>query len=346
MVLADGTIETYDRLVLATGARNWVPPIVGADLAGVYTLRSLEDARLLRECADRVSCAVMIGGGLLGLDMSAALRAHHIEVTVVEALPWLLPRQLDREGAAVLQQAIEQMGITVVTGDQVAAIAGDGRVERLELKSGRAIPAEMVVVSTGIRSNLTLAQGAGLACNRGVVVDEQLRTSHPDIYAVGDVAEFAGRVWGIIPAAIAQARAAAAQITGRGAAPYADIVPSTTLKVTGIDVASIGEVHPRARVIPRFAVPIRNGASTKSWSSTRARSSAPSSSAIGVTCAASMLSLPAASTFPRTSARCWRRALTCCPWPGRCCERLSDEQRQARVRRRKYGQARDCCPVA
>lgn len=242
--LADGSSDHYDRLVLATGAHNWVPPIPGADLPGVYTLRSLADAQTLRQRADQIAQAVMIGGGLLGLDMSAALRAHHVGVTVVEALPWLLPRQLDREGAAVLQRAIEQMGIEVVTGDQIAAIAGNGHVERVELKSGRSLPAEMIIVSTGIRSNLRLAQDAGLACNRGVVVDEQLRTNVPDIYAVGDAAEFSGRVWGIIPAAIAQARVAAAQLTGHADNTYTDIVPSTTLKVTGIDVASIGEVHP------------------------------------------------------------------------------------------------------
>ena len=186
----------------------------------------------------------MIGGGLLGLDMSAALRAHNIGVTVVEALPWLLPRQLDREGAAVLQRAIEQMGIEVITGDQVAAITGHDHVEKVDLKSGRSLAADMIIVSTGIRSNLRLAQEAGIECNRGVVVDEQLRASAPDVYAVGDVAEFSGRVWGIIPAAIAQARVAAAQLTGHADNSYADIVPSTTLKVTGIDVASIGEVHP------------------------------------------------------------------------------------------------------
>jgi nitrite reductase (NADH) large subunit len=245
IVLQDGTEDDYDRLVLATGAHNWVPPIPGADRNGVYTLRAMHEALSLRDLADRASHAVMIGGGLLGLDMSAALRAHNVPVTVIEALPWLLPRQLDMEGAAVLQSRIEGMGIEVITGDQSAEIAGNGHVESIHLKSGRTVPTDMVIVSTGIRPNKELAQAAGLECNLGVLVNEHLTTSHPDIYAAGDVAEYAQRVWGIIPAAVAQARIVAAQITGHPEMVYQGIVPSATLKVTGIDVASIGEVNPQ-----------------------------------------------------------------------------------------------------
>ncbi|HHX64126.1 MAG TPA: NAD(P)/FAD-dependent oxidoreductase, partial [Chloroflexi bacterium] len=245
VIFQDGSQDGYDRLVLATGARNWVPPIPGADLDGVYTLRTMREAVKLRDLADRVSHAVMIGGGLLGLDMSAALRAHGIAVTVVEALPWLLPRQLDAEGAAVLQSSIESMGIEVITGGQDIRVVGNERVERVEMSNGCVVPTGMVVVSTGIRPNIELARAAGLACDRGVLVNEHLQADHPHIYAAGDVAEYARRVWGIIPAAVAQARVVADQIVGHDEVVYHDIVPNTTLKVTGIDVASMGEVHPQ-----------------------------------------------------------------------------------------------------
>jgi len=240
---ADGSVTGYDKLVLATGAHAWVPPIPGADLEGVSTLRTLADALALRDASRQHKRAVIIGGGLLGLDTAVALQANDLKVTVLEVLPWLLPRQLDREGAAVLQGILERRGLRVLTGEQCIGIEGSDRVARLQLKSGPAIDADLVVVSAGVRSNTDLARDAGLACNRGVIVDNMMRTSDSDIYAVGDVAEFNGFVWGIIPAALSQARVAAAQLTGDTTTVYEDIVPSTTLKVTGIDLTSVGEVN-------------------------------------------------------------------------------------------------------
>jgi len=205
------------------------------------------DALALRDEADRARHAVVLGGGLLGLDTAAALCAHEIGVTVVEMLPRLLPRQLDAEGANLIQTLIERLGIEVITGDLCTGIEGDDRVERIQLKSGRVVEIELIVVSAGVRSNVGLAQSAGLTCDRAVVVDECMRTSHPDIYAVGDAAEVDGKSWCIIPVALAQARVAAAQITGDTAATYKEVVPSTTLKVTGIDLTSIGEVNPEGK---------------------------------------------------------------------------------------------------
>lgn len=237
-------MHPYDRLVLATGARSWVPPIPGSDLNGVYTLRTLVDGMALCKKAAESRYAVILGGGLLGLDTSWALRAYELDITVVEALPRLLPRQLDREGAAVLQTKLEAQGLHFAIGDQCAAIEGNGHVQRIALKSGQVLPADIVVISAGVRPNITLAQEAGIACNRGIIVDDRMRTSAPDVYAVGDVAEFNGITWAIIPAALAQARVAAAQIVGDSEIVYEDIVPSTTLKVSGIDLTSIGEVNP------------------------------------------------------------------------------------------------------
>lgn len=245
IILANGESVSYDRLVLATGARPWVPPITGADTEGVYTLRSMDDALALRDRAREGKRAVVLGGGLLGLDTAMALRAHGIEVTVVEVAPHLLPRQLDAEGAVVLQRAIEERGVNVLTRDTCALLERRNGNLRLSLKSGRALEAGLVVISAGVRPSFELAQEAGLRCNKGVLVDERLLTGAPDVYAVGDVAEFNGRVWGIIPAALAQAQIAAAQICGERDALYKDIVPSTTLKVTGIDLTSMGEVNPQ-----------------------------------------------------------------------------------------------------
>jgi nitrite reductase (NADH) large subunit len=244
VTMADGEVVGYDALLLANGAHAWVPPISGADLDGVYTLRSIDDALAIRERARASHHVVVLGGGLLGLDLSYAIRAHQVRVTVVELLPRLLPRQLDEEGAGVLQNIIERGGVEIITGQACTLIERQNAARRVHLKGGQVIDADMIVISAGVRPNLELAQSGGLTCSKGVVVDERLRTSNPDILAVGDVAEFGERVWGIIPAALAQARVAAAQIAGDTGVVYHGIVPSTTLKVTGIDVTSIGEVIP------------------------------------------------------------------------------------------------------
>lgn len=244
VTMADGEVVEYDLLLLANGARAWAPPIPGADLDGVFTLRSMDDALAIREHARSSRHVVVLGGGLLGLDLAHAIHAHQERVTVIELQPRLLPRQLDEEGAALLQDIIERGGVHVITGETCTLIEGEDTVRRICLKGGRAIDTDMIVISAGVRPNLELAQSGGLACNKGVIVDERLRASHPDILAVGDVAEFNQRVWGIIPAALAQARVAAAQIVGDTGVVYHDIVPSTTLQVTGIDVTSIGEAIP------------------------------------------------------------------------------------------------------
>ncbi|MGI6376869.1 MAG: NAD(P)/FAD-dependent oxidoreductase [Anaerolineae bacterium] len=245
VTFADGSVDTYDKLVLAIGAKGWVPPIEGADQEGVHTLRTVVDADAIRAEAHRAKNVVCIGGGLLGLDTSMALARSGARPVILEALPWLMPRQLDREGAAVLQALIEARGVRVYTGVQVQEIVGNGHVRAVRLKSGQEHPADLVVISAGVRSNISLAQTAGLSCNRGIIVNEHMQTDDPDIYAVGDCAEYHGIVWAIIPVALAQARIAGAQICGQSGVHYEDLPPSTTLKVTGIDLTSIGEVNPQ-----------------------------------------------------------------------------------------------------
>lgn len=244
LTLPTGEQHAYDKLVLATGASSYIPPIAGVDRPGVSALRTLSDAVRLCEQVRACRHVVILGGGLLGLDSAVSLTHYVVDITVVEALPRLLPRQLDRDGAELLQQLIEARGIRIITGDLCLEVLGEGRVEGIRLKSGASLEACLLLISAGVRANIALAAGAGLACNRGIIVNDRMQTSEPDIYAVGDCAEFEGRVWGIIPAALAQARVAGAQIAGATDVLYEDIVPSTTLKVSGIDLTSLGEVNP------------------------------------------------------------------------------------------------------
>jgi nitrite reductase (NADH) large subunit len=239
--LDNGSHAEYDRLLLATGSRPFVPPFEGADKAGVFTLRTLDDALAIKTYACDVRSAAVIGGGLLGLETAQALRTAGLVVTVIEFAPYLLPRQLDAEGAQVLQSLLEVMGLHILTGAATEAILGDGRAEGVRLKDGRVVDGELVLISTGIRSRVELAREAGLEVNRGVVVDEQLRTSEAGVYAAGDAAEFEGRVYGIIPAATEQAQVAAANMVAPGSAIYSGTTPANTLKIAGVDLTCLGE---------------------------------------------------------------------------------------------------------
>jgi len=238
LVLAEGTVVPYDRLLVATGASSFLPPIPGAGQPGVFALRTIQDVEQIRAYAQGRSRAAVIGGGLLGLEAARALRALGLQVTVLERGSYLLQRQLDEQGGAIFGREIERMGIAVV------ANADTERIEpgAVLLKSGLRVPADLVLIAAGVRSNLELAQASDLATNRGIVVDERLQTSAPDVYAAGDVAEWNGTVYGIIPAAIEQAQVAAQNMLNSGTAEYRGTVPSTTLKIVGIDLTSLGQV--------------------------------------------------------------------------------------------------------
>jgi len=249
LMLNDGASVEYDRLLLANGSHPNIPPFAGTDKEGVFALRTLADALAIREYANTVEQAIIIGGGLLGLEAARGLSVIGPRITVVEFFSRLLPRQLDEQAAAVLQKQIEEMGISVVTDAVTEAIVGGKRAAGIRLKSGREIAAEQVLISAGIRSNIELVQDAGIQVNRGVIVNAHMQTSAPDIWAAGDVAEFEGRTWGIVSAAIEQARVAAANMIASASdspATYTDIVPSNTLKVMGIDLTSIGLVNPES----------------------------------------------------------------------------------------------------
>lgn len=250
LLLEDGGKASYDRLLLAMGSRPFLPPLEGIDKEGVFTLRSIEDAlaikRYAEECLSAGSReAVVMGGGLMGLESANALTSLGLQVTVLERGPWPLPRQVDQEGGVVLQEQIERLGIHFILGAVSEAILGNDGVSGVLLQNGMTVPAGLVLCSAGVRPSVDLAKRAGLAVNKGVLVDNQMRTSAEHVYASGDVAEWEGKLPCIIPVAVEQARVAAANMVEPGSATYHGTVPSTTLKVVGVDLASIGVIAPQ-----------------------------------------------------------------------------------------------------
>lgn len=231
----------YDTLLLATGSHSFVPPVDGSDKDGVFSLRNVADARSIRSRAEGIQEVVLIGGGLLGLEAGNALRKLGKQVTVVEFFPRLLPRQLDEKGAARLQSLMEGMGFSFRLGAKTQEITGTGAGGGVRLEGGEEISADMVLISAGVRPNLELAQALGLDTDKGVQVDERLRTSRLEIFAAGDVAEFRGMSYGIWPAAMEQGRIAGTNMAG-GDATYQGTTMANILKVVGIDLASAGDI--------------------------------------------------------------------------------------------------------
>jgi nitrite reductase (NADH) large subunit len=241
-----GGKENYDILLLANGASSFIPPFKGADKKGVFALRSLDDALNILDFVDNRRSVVLIGGGLLGLEIARALRTRGLEVKIVEFFPRLLPRQLDSQGADLLKGTIEKMGMEVHLGRTTEEILGEDGVTGISFKGGEKLDAEAAVVAAGVRPNIQLAQEAGLDVDRGVVVDDYMRTSRKEIFAAGDGVQHNGRVYGIIPASFQQARTAALNVFGLENI-YTGTVFSNTLKVVGIDLTSIGNVNPEEK---------------------------------------------------------------------------------------------------
>jgi nitrite reductase (NADH) large subunit len=235
-------VEPYDHLVLATGSRPFVPPIEGTKLTNVFVFRTLEDCAAIGTAARDCDRVVVIGGGLLGLEAARGLLTHGPEVTVIESAPHLMPAQLDATGAGLLREKMHAMGVQVVTGKSTVALVGEGCVTGVKLGDGSIIPADMVVISCGIRPNAEEARAAGLNVDRGIVVDDQLRTSDANIWAVGECAQHRGICYGIVEPLYDQARVIADVITGVDPkARYSGSKIGTKLKVMGVDVVSMGE---------------------------------------------------------------------------------------------------------
>jgi len=236
-----GGVYPYDRLLIATGSRPFVPPIEGIGKDGVFTLRSITDAQKIRRYSEKVEKTVVIGGGLLGLENAFSLQQLGKAVTVVEFAPWLLPRQLDQNGGNHLQKLLEAKGLEFLLGAQVERIVGGAHVEGVQLKDGRFVACGAVLVSAGVRGDMDFIKGTPLATNRGIVVDDRMRTNVEGIWAAGDVAEHRGLTYGLWTVAREQGQVAGADMAGQPTS-YEGSLPSSLLKITGINVFSMGDV--------------------------------------------------------------------------------------------------------
>ncbi len=241
--VAGGKKEKYESLLLANGSFSFIPPFKGTDKKGIFALRTLDDAFELLEYLKNHQRVVVIGGGLLGLEIARAMKSRGAQVDVVEFFDRLLPRQLDIQGASLLKAQVENMGINVHLGLATEEILGQNDVRGLRFKGEREIEMDMAIVAAGVRSNIRLAKEAGLETDRGLVTDDYLQSSNPKIFGAGDVIQHRGRVYGIIPSSFNQARVVASNILGREE-KYERTVPSNTLKVVGLDLTSVGLVNP------------------------------------------------------------------------------------------------------
>ena len=236
-----GVTVPYDKLVIATGSVPLILPVPGNDLPGVLSYRDLDDVNAMLVAAQSRAKAVVIGGGLLGLEAAAGLNSRDMDVTVLHLMPTLMERQLDPAAGYMLQRELEQRGIKIITKASTKAILGDRKVEGVELADGRVIPATLVIMAAGIRPNAGLAKQAGLDTNRGILVDGGMRTSDPDILALGECAEVGGHVYGLVAPLYEMARVAASHLTGDATATFVHNDTPTKLKVTGIDLFSLGD---------------------------------------------------------------------------------------------------------
>ena len=236
-----GVTAPYDKLVIATGSVPFILPVPGNTLPGVLSYRDLDDVNAMLLAAQSRAKAIVIGGGLLGLEAAAGLKSRDMDVTVLHLMPTLMERQLDAPAGYMLRRELEGRGIKVVTKAQTKAIVGERKVEGVELADGRIIPASLVVMAAGIRPNAWLAKAAGLDVNRGILVDTGMHTSDPDIYALGECAEVGGHVYGLVAPLYEMARVAAAHLSGDDTAIFVHNDTPTKLKVTGVDLFSLGD---------------------------------------------------------------------------------------------------------
>lgn len=240
---------SYDKLILATGSMPNIPPIKNAVEMigkGVFTLRNINNALEIRDYIKNtnVKKAVIIGGGLLGLELAKQIKNCNLDTTVVEFFPRLLPRQLDVGCGGMLKEEIEKMGIKVVLDAATEEIVVNGAIQGIRIKDGKEIEADIVLIQAGIRNTIDLAKEANLETNRGIIVNEYLETSIEDIYAVGDCLEYKNQTWGIIPACLEQSKILAASVLGKKNVTYEGTVPKNTLKIVGIDLTSVGIYDP------------------------------------------------------------------------------------------------------
>ncbi len=239
----DGTIVPYDKLLIATGSTSFMLPLPGADKYGVIGFRDVKDVDTMIEAAEHYKKAVVIGGGLLGLEAANGLMKQGMDVTVVHIMDTLMERQLDTPAAKMLQKSLEEKGMTFLMDHQTEEVLGDERVTGLKFTNGTTVDADLLVMAVGIKPNFELAKSAGLHCERGIVVSDTMQTFDPNIYSVGECVQHRGATYGLVAPLFEQAKVAANHLAELGYARYEGTVTSTMLKVTGIDLFSAGDFH-------------------------------------------------------------------------------------------------------
>jgi len=242
VVLENGETVVYDKLILATGARSNIPPFPGADKKGVFALRDLADAQLLKEGIQTSKKAVVIGGGVLGLEAVEEMISQGLEVAVVEFSPRIMPRQLDESSSLRLQDLMQDKGVKLYLGLGTEEILGDDRVTGVKLNNGQVLDADLVLLSTGVKPNVELAREAGLQVDRGIVVDVSMRTGASNVFAAGDAAQVGDRLIGLWPVSLEMGRVAGANAAGDWL-EYKEPILSTMLAAFDREIFSVGEVN-------------------------------------------------------------------------------------------------------
>lgn len=240
-IVGETHVLPYDKLVLAVGSTPIRLPKPGMELPGVVTFRDFADVAAIRKAAVEHASAIVIGGGLLGLEAAVGLARLGVRTTLLHVMDRLMERQLDHAAAALVRRAMEERGVRVMLEADTARLEGEGKVERLVLADGTVLPADLVVMSVGVRPSLALAKAAGIETVRGITVDDHMATSDPRIFALGECAEHRGMVYGLVEPAYEQAEVLARHLAGREAA-YLGTALSTSLKVSGLPVFSAGVV--------------------------------------------------------------------------------------------------------
>ncbi|HFE37287.1 MAG TPA: NAD(P)/FAD-dependent oxidoreductase, partial [Gammaproteobacteria bacterium] len=243
VIADDGTEETYDRLLLATGSNPFIIPVPGHDLAGVISFRDIYDVDQMLAAAKTHRHAVVIGGGLLGLEAANGLMLQGMSVTVVHLNDVLMERQMDEVAGGMLKKSLEERGLSFLMGASTEAILGEDRVKGVRFKDGMEISADLVVMAVGIRPNIELAEKIGLHCEKGIIVNDTMQTYDPKIYSVGECVQHRGEAYGLVAPLFEQAKVCANHLAKMGIGRYEGSVTSTKLKVTGIDLFSAGDFN-------------------------------------------------------------------------------------------------------
>ncbi len=239
--LSDGATLPYDKLLLCTGSKNFIPPMPGSKKENVFDLRTYEDANIIKEKAKDAKSAVIIGGGLLGLELGWQLRKLNIEVSVIEMMQRLLPRQLDEEASVLFEESVKATGIKVIKGVQTQEIVGEPKAEGVMLTTGEVIKGDLIIFSIGIRADVQLAKNAGLTTDRGIIVNDFMQTSVKNIYAAGDCAEYSGINYAIWPEAVEQGKVAGLNAIGSKTV-YEPVVPFNIYHGMNLRLFSMGDV--------------------------------------------------------------------------------------------------------